>query len=60
MAGIIFDSNQPVQAIEVLPYYTFDKGNDFDFDMVNFPFCMVTLTGFTFLNLCTLLECLVM
>ena len=41
-----------------------DKGDDFDFDIVTFPFWMVTfhvlsLTGFTFLNLFGLLECLV-
>ena len=43
----------------------YDKRDDFDFDPVNFPFLMVTfpilpLTGFTFLNLSGLLECLVM
>ena len=46
----------------------YDKRDDFDFDIVNFPFLdvwMVTfpvlpLTGFTFLNLFGLLECLVM
>ena len=43
----------------------YDKRDDFDFDIVNFPFWMVTfpvlpLTGFTFLNLFGLLECLVM
>ena len=43
----------------------YDKRDDFDFDIVNFPFLMVTfpvlpLTGFTFLNLFDLLECLVM
>ena len=42
----------------------YDKRDDFDFDIVNFPFWMVTfhvlsLTGFTFLNLFGLLECLV-
>ena len=35
----------------------YDKRDDFDFDIVNFPF---SLTGFTFLNLLGLLECLVM
>ena len=39
-----------------------DKRDDFDFDIVNFHFWMVTfpvlsLTGFTFLNLFGLLEC---
>ena len=43
----------------------YDKRDDFDFDIVNFPFWMVTfpvlpLTGSTFLNLFGLLECLVM
>ena len=43
----------------------YDKRDDFDFDIVNFPFWMETfhflpLTGFTFLNLFGLLECLVM
>ena len=43
----------------------YDKRDDFDFDIVNFHFWMVTfpflpLTGFTFLNLFGLLECLVM
>ena len=43
----------------------YDKRDDFDFDIVNFPSWMVTfpvlpLTGFTFLNLLGLLECLVM
>ena len=42
----------------------YDKRDDFDFDKVNFPFLDVTfpvlpLTGFTFLNLFGLLECLV-
>ena len=43
----------------------YDKHNDFDFDIVNFPsldgtFPILPLTGFTFLNLLGLLECLVM
>ena len=43
----------------------YDKRDDFDFDIVNFPFLVVTfpvlpLTGFTFLSLFGLLECLVM
>ena len=45
----------------------YDKCDDFDFDIVhvNFPFLNgdfpdLTLTGFTFLNLFDLLECLVM
>ena len=43
----------------------YDKHDDFDFDKVNFHFWMVTfpvlpLTGFTFLHLFGLLECLVM
>ena len=43
----------------------YDKRDDFDFDIVNFPFLVVTfpvlpLTGFIFLNLFGLLECLVM
>ena len=43
----------------------YDKRDDFDFDIVNFPFWMVTftvlpLTGFTFLNLFGFLECVVM
>ena len=43
----------------------YDKRDDFDFDIVNFPFLDMTfpvlpLTGFTFLNLFGLLECLVM
>ena len=42
----------------------YDKRDDFDFDIVNFQFWMVTfpvlpLTGFAFLNLFGLLECLV-
>ena len=41
----------------------YDKRDDFDFDTINFLFFMVTfpvlpLTGFTFLNLFGLLECL--
>ena len=44
---------------------TYDKRDDFDFDIVNFPFLdddvpRSTLTGFIFLNLFGLLECLVM
>ena len=43
----------------------YDKRDDFDFDIVNFPFLdgdvpILPLTGFTFLNLFGLLECLVM
>ena len=43
----------------------YDKRDDFDFDIVNFPFLdgdvpVLPLTGFTFLNLFGLLECLVM
>ena len=43
----------------------YNTRDDFDFDIVNFHFWMVTfpvlpLTGFTFLNLFGLLECLVM
>ena len=42
----------------------YDKRDDFDFDIVNFPFLdgdvPLTLTGFTFLNLVGLLECLIM
>ena len=43
----------------------YDKRDDFDFDIVNFHFWMVTfllllLTRFTFLNLYGLLECIVM
>ena len=42
----------------------YDKRDDFDFDIVNFPFLdgdvPLPLTGFTFLNLFGLLECLVM
>ena len=43
----------------------YDKRDDFDFDIVNFPFLdgdvpRLPLTGFIFLNLCGLLECLVM
>ena len=39
----------------------YDKRDDFDFDIVNFPFFPVLpLTGFIFLNLFGLLECLVM
>ena len=42
----------------------YDKRDDFDFDLVNFPFLdgdvpRSTLTGFTFLSLFGLLECLV-
>ena len=42
-----------------------DKRDDFDFDIVNFPFLkgevsVLNLTGFTFLNFFGLLECLVM
>ena len=41
----------------------YDKRADFDFDIVNFPILdgdVLPLTGFTFLNLFGLLECLVM
>ena len=42
----------------------YDKRNDFDFDIVNFPFLetfpFLTLTGFIFLSLFGLRECLVM
>ena len=43
----------------------YDKRDDFDFDKVNFPFLdgdvpVLPLTGFIFLNLFGLLECLVM
>ena len=43
----------------------YDKRDDFDFDIVNFPFLdghvpHLPLTGFTFLSLFGLLECLVM
>ena len=38
----------------------YDKRDDFDFDIVNFPFTVLPLTGFTFLNLFGLLACLVM
>ena len=40
----------------------YDKRDDFDFDIVNFPFLDPVLppTGLTFLNLFGLLECLVM
>ena len=43
----------------------YDKRDDFHFDIVNFPFLdsdvpVIPLTGFTFLNLFGLLECLVM
>ena len=43
----------------------YDKCDDFDFDIVNFPFLertftVLPLTVFTFLNLFVLLECLVM
>ena len=43
----------------------YDKRDDFDFDIVNFPFldvmfAVLPLTWFTFLNLFGLLECLVM
>ena len=45
----------------------YDKRDDFDFDIVNFPFLdghvtfpVLPLTGFIFLNLFGLLECLVM
>ena len=46
----------------------YDKRDDFDFDIVNFlffffilvTFPVLPLTGFTFLNLFGLLECLVM
>ena len=43
----------------------YDKRDDFDFNIVNFPFLdgtfpVLPLTGFTFLNLFGLLECLVM
>ena len=43
----------------------YDKRDDFDFDIVIFPFLdgdvpVLPLTGFTFLNLFGLLECLVM
>ena len=43
----------------------YDKRDDFDFDIVNFPFLdgdvpFLPHTWFTFLNLFGLLECLVM
>ena len=43
----------------------YDKRDDFDFDIVNFPFLdgdvpVLPFTVFTFLNLFDLLECLVM
>ena len=43
----------------------YNKRDDFDFDIVNFQFLMVTfpvlpLTGFIFLNLLGLLECVAM
>ena len=43
----------------------YDKRNDFDFDIVNFPFLdgdvpRTASNGFIFLNLFGLLECLVM
>ena len=43
----------------------YDKRDDFDFDIVNFPFLdgdvpVLPLTGFIFLSLFGLLECLVM
>ena len=43
----------------------YDKRDDFDFDIVNFPFWdgdvpILPLTGFTFLNLFGLLDCPVM
>ena len=43
----------------------YDKRDDFDFDIINFPFLdsdvpRSTPYGFTFLNLVGLLECLVM
>ena len=43
----------------------YDKRDDFDFDIVNFPFLdgdvhLLPLTGFIFLNLLSWLECLVM
>ena len=43
----------------------YNKRNDFDFDIVKFPFLdgdfpVLPFTGFTFLNLFCLLECLVM
>ena len=43
----------------------YDKRDDFDFDIVNFPFLdgdlpLLPLTWFTFLSLFGLLECLVM
>ena len=38
----------------------YDKRDDFDFDIVNFPlFPVLPLTAFTFLSLFGLLECLV-
>ena len=37
-----------------------DKRDDFDFDIVNFPFLDGDVPGFIFLNLFGLLECLVM
>ena len=45
-------------------YKIYDKRDDFDFDIVNFPFLdgdvpRSTSTGFTFLNLFFLQECLV-
>ena len=48
-----------------VPFKIYDKRDDFDFDIVNFPFLdgdvpLLPLTGFTFLILFGLLECLVM
>ena len=48
-----------------VPSKIYDKRDDFDFDIVNLHFWMVIfpvlpLTGFTFLNLLGLLECVVM
>ena len=46
-------------------FKTYEKRDEFDFDIVNFPFLdtefpVRSLTAFTFLNLFDLLECLVM
>ena len=54
-----------ISSWSLLIFLLYDKCDDFDFDIVNFPFLVgdvyrSTSYGFTFLILFGLLECLVM